>query len=204
MKSTATRPYRMTARAATAERTGDRILDAALRGFGELPYDDVTLAAIARDAKVTVQTVLRRFGSKDALFAALVEREGPRIEAERTPPDGANASPAQAVRALVDHYERDGRAILNFLKQEERCPPLAALAEAGRAVHDLWVRTYCKSLFAGIRGAARKRRLAAAAAATDLYVWKVLRLDRELSRAEVERTMLLLLAGLADAKGGHR
>ncbi len=195
------RTYRMTARAEKAARTADRILDAALPRFATLDFDEVTLASIAEDAGVTVQTVIRRFGGKDGLFSALVAREAPRIDAERTPPGGASASLAEAVRALVDHYESDGRGILNFLKQESRSEPLAEVVRTGRAVHDEWVRTYCKGILAGARGPARKRRFAAAVAATDLYVWKVLRLDRDLGRAEVERTMLLLLEGLRDGKG---
>lgn len=195
------RTYRMGARAEAAAQTAERILDAALVRFGTLEFEDVTLAAIAEDADVTVQTVIRRFGNKDALFEALVAREAPRIEADRTPAAGADASLEQALRALVDHYESDGDAVLNFLKQEARSPQLAEIVALGRTTHEEWVRTYCGSLLSGSRGAARKRRLAAAVAATDLYTWKLLRRDRELSRAEVEKTMLLLLHGVGTTKG---
>jgi hypothetical protein len=43
MKSNPARIYRMTARAAAAERTGERITDAMLRRFAELPYDRISL-----------------------------------------------------------------------------------------------------------------------------------------------------------------
>ena len=58
----ASREYDMTARAAAAGRTRDRLLRAARDGFGDRRYDDVTLAGIARAAGVTVQTLLNHFG----------------------------------------------------------------------------------------------------------------------------------------------
>lgn len=186
-----------------AAQTADRILDAALARFSDTELDKVTLAAIAQDAGVAVQTVIRRFGGKEGLLGALVEREGPRIDADRTPPSGEGASLAEAIHSLVGHYEKDGRMMLRFLEQEARSAPLAAVVRSGRAVHDRWVRTYCKRAFAGSRGAARKRRIAAATAVTDLYLWKVLRLDRGLERPEVEETMLLLLEGVAGVEGGR-
>ena len=63
MKSNSVRTYRMTARADAAERTGERITDAMLRRFAELPYDRIRLEDVAAVAEVTVQTVIRRFGT---------------------------------------------------------------------------------------------------------------------------------------------
>ncbi len=191
----------MTARAARAAETGERILDAAMARFSEMAFDAVTLADVAEDAGVTVQTVIRRFGGKEGLFAQLVERESARIGAARTPRGGDEASIEEAVHALVGHYEADGPAILNFLKQEDRSPELAEVVATGRSVHEAWVKTHCASVLAGRRGVDGKRRLAAAIAATDLYVWKLLRLDRSMSRADVEKTMLLLLRGIGDDEG---
>jgi hypothetical protein len=64
------RPYRMRARAWAAEATARAITAAARALFAERAYDEVSLPAIADRAAVTVQTVLRRFGSKEELFAA--------------------------------------------------------------------------------------------------------------------------------------
>jgi AcrR family transcriptional regulator len=146
---TKARAYRMTARAEKAAQTADRILDAAYRRFATMEFDEVTLGAVAEDAGVTVQTVIRRFGGKDGLFEALVQREGPRIDADRTPAGGEDASLEQALHALVGHYEKDGAAILNFLKQEARCAPLASVVAAGREAHARWVKTYCRARLAG-------------------------------------------------------
>src|SRR5437764_2573263 len=61
----ATRLYRMVARAEAAEATRLRILDAARQLFADLLYDQVSLNAVAARAGVTVQTVIRRFTSKE-------------------------------------------------------------------------------------------------------------------------------------------
>src|ERR1044072_4807982 len=66
----ARRSYRMTARAEAADVTARRVLDVALRLFTDNPYDDGSLERVAAEAGVAKRTVLRRFGSKEALFGA--------------------------------------------------------------------------------------------------------------------------------------
>ena len=73
------RPYRMKARAQAAEATAQAIIAAARVLFAERPYDQVSLPAIAQGAGVTVQTVLRRFGSKEELFAAAAQHRSGQI-----------------------------------------------------------------------------------------------------------------------------
>ncbi|MBI5310173.1 MAG: TetR family transcriptional regulator [Actinobacteria bacterium] len=66
MNSTASRPYSMTQRAAAANATAERILDAAVETFME--SFDLPLREVARRAGVTEQTVIRRFGGKQQLL----------------------------------------------------------------------------------------------------------------------------------------
>jgi AcrR family transcriptional regulator len=63
----------MQVRAQAREETGQRILATAQQLFGELLYDQVSLQAVAERAGVTVQTVLRRFTSKEQRFAAVTQ-----------------------------------------------------------------------------------------------------------------------------------
>lgn len=194
----ARRSYTMTNRARAAEERGDRMLDAALRRFATALFDEVTLDAIADDAGVTVQTVIRRFGSKEDLFSLLIEREGVRILADRTPASSDRGDIAAAVRALVSHYERDGAMVLNLLRQEDRFPLIAETLETARRVHEVWVEEQLQLLLDGSSGDERRLRLDALLAATDIYVWKVLRVDRGRSVEEVEEAMLALLEGIAN------
>ena len=196
----ARRTYRMKARAKAVEETGERILDAAWTAFSTERFDQITLQQIAADAGVTVQTILRRFGSKEALFEATGRREGARILAERQPSGPEEGGLEAAVQALVGHYERDGRRVLHFLRQEDRLPIVAEIVQRGRAEHRKWVEQHCASLLEGATGGRRERRLTAAIAATDLYVWKLLRLDLGRSRRQVEQVMLTLLEGIATTK----
>jgi AcrR family transcriptional regulator len=69
----------MVARAKAAEATRGKILESARELFAELPYDRVSLDAVAARAGVTVQTVLRRFGSKEDLLAAVAAWRSARI-----------------------------------------------------------------------------------------------------------------------------
>jgi AcrR family transcriptional regulator len=77
------RAYRMDRRARAVEETGRRILDAAFAAFGEDLYDQVSLQHVAARAGVTVQTVIRRFGSKDELYAALARWRSEQIRTAR-------------------------------------------------------------------------------------------------------------------------
>ena len=59
-----TRPYTMTTRARAVEETRARIIDACVALHGERPVTDIALDDIAGRAGVSVQTVLRHFGSR--------------------------------------------------------------------------------------------------------------------------------------------
>jgi AcrR family transcriptional regulator len=185
------RPYRMTARADAARATASRVLDVAVELFTERPYEDVALEEVAGQAQVAKRTVLRRFGSKEALFVAAMER-ATREEMRRR--DAAPVGDvAGAVANVVDHYERFGANRLRLLSQEDRIAVVAENVEAGRRYHWSWVGRTFAPLIEGRNGAARKRRIATLVALTDVYTWKLLRRDLGVSRAETERTLVELI-----------
>jgi AcrR family transcriptional regulator len=189
--STARRGYRMTARAESAAATGERILDAAVSAFWEQPADDIPLEEVARRADVSVQTVIRRFGGKDGLFRAAVERESARVENQR---DEAPVGDTEgAVRILIEHYETTGDRVLKLLTEEDRVPRLREVTDSGRQLHRDW----CERVFAPalvcVTGADRRRRLAQLVAVCDVYTWKLLRRDSGLSRRQTELALVELL-----------
>lgn len=55
------------------EQTKDRILHVARQQFAKLPYEQVTTRSIAAEAGIDAAMIHRYFGSKDGLFAAIVE-----------------------------------------------------------------------------------------------------------------------------------
>ena len=78
------RSYRMRARADAAEQTRLRIIGAAIELGFEKPVAAITLPVIAERASVSVQTVLRQFGSREALIEEAAEYRT-RRGARRTP-----------------------------------------------------------------------------------------------------------------------
>ena len=196
MKSTTARPYRMGARADAAAETGERILDEAVRLFWESPGSDVSLDAVAREAGVTRQTVIRRFGGKEGLMAAAAAREAQRVRDQRTTAPVGDV--VAAVSVLVEHYERDGERVLRLLAEEGRSPALAELAESGRRLHREWCAQVFAPALARVSGVERRTRLAQVVAVCDVYVWKLLRLDSGLSRKQTELAVVGLLAPLME------
>lgn len=193
-----TRPYRMRARAEAAERTARAVLEATAALWRERALNEITLGAIGERAGVSVRTVLRRFGSRDGVIEATIEAESERMTAER---DRAIAGDVDgALDHLLRHYERDGDAVLRTLALEETMASARAIAGAGRAAHRSW----CARVFAPYlpdRGdAAYEARLDAFVAATDLYLWKLLRRDLGRTAEEAGRVFRSLLAGLTGVR----
>ena len=200
MNATATagrRRYRQTTRAESAKATGERILDAATNLFWVSPTHKVSLDEVAQDAGVTVQTVIRRFGGKEGLASACMQRAFDRITSQRD--QAAPGNLEGAVANLVEHYEENGARSLRLLAEEAEGPPeLQAITEAGRRYHRDW----CARVFAGalesLMGVGRERRLAQLVAICDIYTWKLLRVDSGLSRRQTELAIVELLEPLVE------
>ncbi len=189
-----TRQYNQTARAEAAEQTERNILAAAVALWREHHLDDITLQTIAERAGVTVQTVIRRFGSKNGVIEAAIERDAGGIIAQRE-----IAGPGEVERALDDllaHYERDGDAVLRTLSVEDRFPIARKIATTGRHVH----RAACARVFGPHLphpdDPAYTARLDTFVAATDIFIWKLLRRDMDRSADETRRVMGQLIDAL--------
>jgi AcrR family transcriptional regulator len=185
------RSYRMSARAEAAEATVRRVLDVAVLLFTDNPYDDVSLEQVAAEAGVTKRTVLRRFGSKEALFGeAMTVARDEMIAHRQEAPVGDVAG---TVANVVGQYERWGTNRLRLLEQEDRIQLIAEWVQGGREWHWGWVERVFAPQLKGLRGADRKRCHAALVVLTDVYTWRLLRLDQKLSRADTERTLVDLI-----------
>ena len=182
-----TRTYTMTARAAAAEETRRRIVDAVIALAGERPFVDITLDVVAERAGVSVKTVLRQFGSRDSLLMASMDAAMADTEDERRAPVG---DPLAAVRIIVDHYESRGRTALLMLAQEGHDPVAHAATARGKSMHRTWVRD------AFAPASEDDAVLDLLVVATDVYTWKLLRLDRGHSRAVTEQRMHRLVQTL--------
>jgi AcrR family transcriptional regulator len=183
--STGKRRYRMGARSAAAAATGQRILRATTDLYMERWLEDLTLEDVAARAGVTVQTVLRRFGSKAELIREAGEDLRAQIVAQRGQAPVGDIS--GAVANLMTHYEETGDLTLRTLAQEGKHDVLHAFAVQGRAVHRSWVETTFAPVLNGHSEEQRVALLTKLIVATDIYVWKLLRRDIGLGRDQSER-----------------
>ncbi len=201
MKSRAApRPYRQGARAEATEATGRRIAEAFLAAAGERWFDEITLDSVAREAGVTVQTVVRRFGGKEGLMEAAFRRMGDMVNDARSwTPGDIDA----AVDTLVNDYERVGDLVWRLLAQEARHPILIPILDMGRREHRGWVAAVFAPQIAAAPEAARAALLDALVAAADVYVWKLFRRDMgrspEAARALIAHLIRGVLAANPDA-----
>jgi AcrR family transcriptional regulator len=193
------RTYRMVARADAAEATGERILEAARQLFSELLYDQVSLRQVADRAGVTVQTVIRRFDSKESLFAAVAQRRSSQIRDQRDQVPAGDGD--AAVRIVIDSYERWGDEQLHLMAQERRTETMAAAVASGRRYHRAWIERVFAPWLWGLPAQQRKRRTAELVAVTDLYTWRIFRRDLGLSRDETEAAVRDLVERLTTAAG---
>lgn len=182
------RPYRMRARAEAAAKTRARILRAVLDLHVERFHDQITLEDVARRAAVTVQTVLRHFGTRDRLVAAAAEQATSEVVAQRsTAPVGDVDG---AVENLLDHYDEWGASALRLLAQEERVPQLRVVADGGRAAHAQWVERTFGPFLAQTSDTLLRPKLIAL---TDVFTWKLLRLDLGLDRSETASALASMI-----------
>lgn len=188
-----TRTYTMRARAEQAEQTRLRIIRATVALGGERPLAACTLPAIAERAEVSVQTVLRIFGSRDSLLREVAERTSAEVVAERTAdPDDVPGS----IAAVVDHYERRGDTVLLLLGQEAWEPYAAQVTAVGKRLHRDWVATVFARSLDPLPEARRAAATDLLVAATDVFVWKLWRRDLRRSRDETIERMLELAASV--------
>jgi AcrR family transcriptional regulator len=184
----------MSARAAAAEATRERIVETAAAAFSDHWYEDVTIRGIARTAGVALQTVRNHYATKEELFVAAAERISESIETARFAVKPGDID--DALDTLIDDYERTGDSTIRMLAVEERVPVVQPLIATGRRKHQEWVTHIFPAALHGLRGRARSRRVAQLVAATDVYTWKLLRRDKGLDREQTLTAMRELVVAL--------
>lgn len=188
----------MTARAAKAEATKARILASAMQLYTERAIEDFTLDEVAERSAITVQTVLRIFGNKDKLiFAMLGELAAGGMSLKPTPPGDVTA----AVTAIFDIYETTGDLLIQYLNDERRRPSLQPILQQGRENHCDWVKSIFAPQLKQLSGGARAQLLHILDVATDVYVWKLLRRDKTLSRSAAEAIVCRLINSVTNTEG---
>ena len=185
-----TRPYTMTARARSTEETRRRILTATIDLHLERPAAGIGLEDIAARADVSVQTILRHFGTRDGLVEAATAQAQEDVREERRTPVGDVAA---AVEVLMSHYEARGDSVLVLLAQEDTESFAREITSGGKQLHRAWV---AETFAPYLTDDDDQSLLDLLVVATDVYTWKLLRRDRSLSRATTSARITRLVTAL--------
>ncbi len=186
------RTYEMRARADQVAQTRQRIIAATIAVSAERPILAVSLPDIAARAGVSVQTVLRQFGSREGLFDAVERDVQGEVLAEReTVPGDID----RAVETIMAHYELRGDGVLVFLGQESWEPRAARITSFGRGLHRDWVEATFAP-FLPVDSDEREALTDLLVVATDVYTWKLLRRDRGRSVEETAQRMRRMITAL--------
>lgn len=196
-----TRHYVMRARADAAADTRRRIMQAGFDLTSERMSLEIVLSDVAERAGVSVQTILRHFGTRERLFDAVGDFARAAIADERATPAGD--APA-AVHVIFNHYETRGDMVLRLLAQEFWDARAREVTERGRRMHRDWVRTVFGPQLDTCPAAGREALTDLLVVATDIYTWKLLRRDGQLDREPAEQRVLAMIRALfaAPPEGG--
>ena len=191
-----TRTYKMRARAESTSKTRERILDAVIDLSRERLSLEIVLDDVAERAGVSVQTMLRHFGSRQCLFEAAMTRRLAQVRAARVTPVGDAES---AVRTIVEFYDRlgEGEWLLRLQAQEHSDELSRETMELGRRVHRDWVQEVFAPQLAGRHD--REELVDLLVVATDVLTWKILRRDGGMDRSTTCKRMLRLVRAILPA-----
>jgi len=173
----------------TSDDTEQEILEAAGEIIATEDFDSLSMRRVAAKANVSLSTVVRHFGTKDALLAALVARGDEDDERDQLRKKMEQGDVAAAVHVVVSDYEQAGQQLMNMLSQEHRFPALSELLDIGRRGHRRWVRWAFAPQLAGRSRAGKAQLEDLLVVTTDVYTWKLLRIDRGLSARATDAAM---------------
>ncbi|HTH04307.1 MAG TPA: helix-turn-helix domain-containing protein [Ilumatobacteraceae bacterium] len=192
----------MGARAEATEATRARILDTTFELVFELSYDELTLREVADRAGVSFQTVLRHFGTKDGLIAAVAEsRTGDEYVRRVARPGDA----ADAAAVLCARYEEIADGSLHWEMLEDRVEAVGVGIRAAREGHRAWLGGLFADALAPLPATGRSQLLLLLVAATDINTWRLWRRRLGLSASDTQAAMVSMMeAALEHARSATR
>jgi AcrR family transcriptional regulator len=183
----------MTTRAEQVAENERRILDAMVGLWLEMPIAEITLEQVAERSGVTVRTILRKYGSKEGLIEASLERVPGNLLTRNEAPSG---DIDEALGSLLREYEAMGPAVIRTIAVEEQYPAARKILEKGRAHHRDWCANVFSSWLPEPCTDAYEMKLTAFITATEIYLWKLLRKDLGKSYEETLGVFRQLVEGL--------
>jgi len=191
----ARRVYRQGLRAELAAQTAASILDAAQKLAGELWLDELTLEHIAGRAGVTVKTVMRRFGSRDGVIQAMIDRFDRQLMRQRLPLP-VPGEVREAVSILVDYMEEWGEFALRLISQQQRYEFMDRILKRGLQDHRKWIAAAFAPQLERFTPGEREKVILELVHNAGGPTWKYFRHDLGYSRRRTEQAMEELLKAI--------
>ncbi len=171
---------------------------AIIKAFGTLwsrySIKDITLEMVAKEAGVTTKTILRKFGSKSGLTNGSLSYLAAEIESERTLTTVGNID--DILKALLSNYEKMGEAAIRTINLESELEIARRIGAKGRALHRDWcIRVFAPYLPDEL-SVDYEVQLTSFIAATEIYLWKLMRKDLKLSKEKTFSIFKNLVEGL--------
>lgn len=187
------RKYVQGRRAEEAEARTARIIDACLELFLEKPLIEISLAEIADRAGVGLQTVIRRFKTKEGLIVAGMLEVARRIDSARTPLAEEPTDPESVVNLLAEQYEQWYPYTIAHQRQEATMEVLSQFNEIARSNHSSWIELAFADRLKPFPARERKRVHARLVASTSFETWYWLNQRQELSNRETREVMVRMV-----------
>lgn len=188
------RNYVMRRRAEKVAQTEERIMQETVGLWREISLSDITLEKVAERSGVTVRTLLRKYGSRDGLIETCILHKAGDPERQTDPDTIGNVD--GLLHSLLNEYEEMGDAVLRTIYASENIPAAQKILAQGRRVHREWCETVFAPYLDHCPEKVRETKLLAFIAATEIYLWKLLRRDMGKSYGETYEVFHQMLAGL--------
>jgi|GEM_PF-1331793 len=187
-------PYDNSKRLIDAENTKIKIIKAYGSLWSSHSIKNITLEMVAKEAGVSTKTILRKFESKNGLTNESLVYLAGEIESERTITKVGDVN--EILKALLLNYEKMGEAAIRTINLEPELEVARQIGAKGRALHRDW----CIQMFAPYlpneQSADYEIQLTSFIAATEIYLWKLMRKDLKLSKEQTFSIFKNLVEGL--------
>jgi len=169
-----------------------------IKAFGTLwsnySIKDITLEKVAKEAGVTTKTILRKFESKEGLTNESLSYLAAEIETERTTTKVGDID--DILKALLSNYEKMGEAAIRTINLESELEIARQIGAKGRALHRDWCIRMFASYLPNEKSIDYEIQLTSFIAATEIYLWKLMRKDLKLSKEKTFSIFKNLVEGL--------
>lgn len=177
-----------------AQKTKNEIIKAFGTLWSSYSIKEITLEMVAREAGVSTKTILRKFKSKGGLTNESLSYLASEIESERTSTKVGDID--DILKTLLSNYEKMGEAAIRTINLEPELEIARQIGAKGRTLHRDW----CIRMFAPYlpdeQSIDYEIQLTSFIAATEIYLWKLLRKDLKFGKEKTFSIFRNLVQGL--------